>query len=65
MYAQSSDKHSLMDINRENDVPYFKRLPFLAIPNYTYDIFTVVGHRVSATFRPHRNDLGILYAFSM
>jgi len=55
---QKAGRKSLMDINREKDGIVSKETPNLAIPNLTYDIYSVTGQGVGGMYRPIRNDYG-------
>lgn len=55
--------HALLDFNRERDIPYRKgtNTPNIAIPTYTYDIFSISGEGTGGTFRAYRNDVGYVH----
>ncbi|MBF98205.1 MAG: hypothetical protein CMI36_04370 [Owenweeksia sp.] len=61
MYAhnRNSDK-DLIDFNREKDYAITKDAPYLALPNFSYDIYNVRAQGQSAMFRPRRSDFGVL-----
>lgn len=61
LYSEKADKFGLHDFNRENEGAYTKETPNLPITSYTYDIFSVSGQGLGGTFRPFRNDVGILH----
>ncbi len=61
MYAQNSNQESLMDINRENDGPYFRELPNLPVTAFTHDIYSVSGQGISGSYRPMRGDVGMVH----
>lgn len=54
------DPDGLMDFNREKDIPYHPNVPNIAIPNYTYDLFTLNQHKNGGQFRAYRQDFGLL-----
>lgn len=60
LYAQEgkNDKDGLLDFNRLNDGVYTPNSPTVAIPVYTYDIFSVSGEGTGGAFRVYRGDLG-------
>jgi hypothetical protein len=55
----------LLDFNRENDGAFTKNTPALAIPNLTYDLFSVSGHGVSGSYRAVRKDIGYVFDQAM
>lgn len=61
MYLQHSGDGSLMDMNRENDGPYYTELPSLPVPVLTFDEFNVSAHGTGGSFRPFRGDLGMIH----
>lgn len=54
---------TILDYNREKDITYREKpeLPNIAVPNYTYDIFTISGEGVGGNFRGYRSDIGFIY----
>lgn len=55
---------AILDYNREKDATYRDRDPQstnIAIPIYTYDVFTILGEGVSGSFRGYRSDVGYVY----
>lgn len=60
LYAQDGkkDKNGLLDFNRLNDGMYTPNSPTIAIPVYTYDVFSVSGEGTGGAFRVYRGDLG-------
>jgi len=63
MNADEGTKYnnSLMDFNRENDGVFTPSTPALAIPNFTYDVYSVMGQGASGSYRPFRSDIGYVY----
>jgi hypothetical protein len=63
MYAEDGQNNSdaLMDFNREKDGGYSKNTPGLAIPNFTYDLFSVTGQGTGGSYRPYRSDIGHVF----
>jgi hypothetical protein len=52
---------SMLDFNREKDLPSYSAnppTPNLAIPNYTYDLYSIGGEGTGGMFRPYRSDVG-------
>lgn len=60
MYSENASEESLRDFNREKPVALNKTVSNLSPINFTYDVFSVSGQGVSGTFRPFRNDIGLL-----
>lgn len=57
------DSRSLIDFNREKDIPFREKpaVPHIAIPSYTYDVFAMSGEGVGGTFRAYRGDIGYVH----
>lgn len=53
-----NSKDFVLDFNREKEGVVRENTNNLAIPNYTYDIYSVLGQGTGGTFRAHRNDAG-------
>ena len=53
---------ALMDFNREKELPYRENppVPHIAIPAYTYDVFTIAGEGTGGMFRAYRGDIGFI-----
>ena len=60
IYAEAAKEHDLKDFNREKEVVLNKTINNLPPANFTYDVFSVSGQGVSGSFRPFRNDVGVL-----
>jgi hypothetical protein len=56
---------ALLDFNREKEVGYRKTTPHIAIPSYTYDLFSITGEGTGGMFRAFRGDVGYIYDHSM
>ncbi|WP_217603523.1 PA14 domain-containing protein [Chitinophaga sp. GbtcB8] len=58
---------ALLDYNREKEIPYREKptLPNIAIPSYTYDVFSMSGEGTGGTFRAYRSDIGYVYDHHM
>lgn len=52
------NSNALMDFNRINDGVYTRSSPAIAVPVYTYDVFSVTGEGTGGSFRAYRGDLG-------
>ncbi|MBX3255773.1 MAG: hypothetical protein KF862_16685 [Chitinophagaceae bacterium] len=55
------DAGGLLDMNREKEV-YFnqKSTPHIAIPQYTYDVYSISGEGTGGMFRPYRSEAGYI-----
>jgi hypothetical protein len=53
---------SLTDFNREKELPYRENppVPHIAIPQYTYDVFSMSGEGNVGMFRAYRGDIGFI-----
>lgn len=53
---------SLTDYNREKEIPYREKpaIPHIAVPSYTYDVFSVSGEGTGGSFRAYRGDVGFI-----
>ncbi len=60
LYMQDAPATALKDFNREKSIALNKTISNLSPTNFTYDVFSVSGQGVSGTFRPFRNDIGVL-----
>lgn len=54
---------ALLDFNREKETVYREKpsLPNIAVPGYTYDVFSMSGEGTGGTFRAYRSDIGFVY----
>ena len=54
--------NALTDFNREKELPYRENppVPHIAVPAYTYDVFTVSGEGTGGMFRAYRGDIGFI-----
>lgn len=57
----NEDLNGLVDFNREKDISYHENVPAIAVPNMTYDVFTVNQPEMSNQFRAYRNNSKVLY----
>lgn len=58
-YQQANeDKKAMLDFNRLNDGVFSKNSPVIALPVYTYDVFSISGEGTGGSFRAYRGDLG-------
>ncbi|SFN33795.1 PA14 domain-containing protein [Chitinophaga sp. YR627] len=58
---------ALLDFNREKDMPYREKpeVPNIAVPSYTYDVFSMSGEGTGGMFRAYRGDIGFVYDHRM
>ena len=58
---------ALLDYNREKEMPYREKpaVPNIAVPSYTYDVFSISGEGSGGSFRAYRNDIGYVYDHEM
>lgn len=56
----------LMDFNREKEIAFREKpaVPNIAIPNFTYDLFSISGEGTGGMFRAYRGDIGYVYDHS-
>lgn len=57
----NNNKEALLDFNRLNDGVYTKYNPVIAMPNYTYDVFSISGQGIGGGFRAYRGDVGSVH----
>lgn len=55
-----NDKEAMLDFNREKEGSYSKNTPRLPLTNYTYDVLSASGQGMAGTYRPYRNDVGVM-----
>lgn len=59
----AGNNKALLDYNRENDGPFVDKItPAIAIPQYTYDVYTISAEGTGGAFRPYRSDAGFVYS---
>lgn len=52
----------VLDFNRQDDKEFnYKSTPHIAIPQYTYDAFSISGEGIGGSFRPYRGDVGYIF----
>ena len=61
LYMQDANTKSVTDFNREKDGLVRSRMPYLAMPNLTYDIYSVSGQGTGGMYRPFRHDVGMIH----
>lgn len=63
----ASNPISLLDFNRDKENVYREKfpLPNIAVPNYTYDIFSISGQGIGGSFRAYRSDIGYVFDHRM
>lgn len=50
---------ALLDVNREKETQFnASTSPLIAIPQYTYDLYSISGEGTGGMFRPYRGDVG-------
>lgn len=55
----NNNQRALLDYNREKELQFnYKSTPNIAIPQYTYDVYSVSGEGTGGTIRPYRGDVG-------
>lgn len=59
--ANGAGENVLMDFNRDKDVPYRATTPHIAVPSYTYDMYSINGEGIGGSFRPYRSDVGFVF----
>ncbi|MCH2044426.1 MAG: hypothetical protein MK212_09955, partial [Saprospiraceae bacterium] len=61
-YLQNATNvQTVTDFNREKDGSVGRHQRFLATPSLSYDIYSVAGQGIGATYRSHRGDYGFTY----
>ncbi len=61
-FSKAKQSRVLLDFNREKDIPFNeKSTPHIAIPQYTYDIFSMSGEGTGGMFRSYRGDVGFIH----
>ncbi len=65
--TNSTDRPNvLQDFNREKDIAINpKTTPHVAIPQYTYDVYSISGEGIGGMFRPYRGDVGYVRDYNM
>lgn len=56
-----NDLDAVLDFNRDNDRPYFKGVPAIAVPVITSDNYSVSNHEGVMQFKPYRSGTGIVF----
>lgn len=53
---------AMLDFNREKELTYRSSppTPHIAVPQYTYDIYSVTAEGTGGMFRPYRSDIGFV-----
>lgn len=61
-YSLANNKpDALLDVNREKETQFnAKTSPMIAIPQYTYDLYSISGEGTGGMFRPYRGDVGFV-----
>jgi hypothetical protein len=58
LQGAEKNKDALLDFNRANDGVYTPNSPTIAMPVYTYDVFSINGEGTGGSFRAYRGDVG-------
>jgi hypothetical protein len=58
LQGAEKNKDALLDFNRANDGVYTPNTPTIAMPVYTYDVFSINGEGTGGSFRAYRGDIG-------
>ncbi len=56
----NKDPKAMLDFNRLNDGVYTPNSPAIALPVYTYDIFSITGEGTGGSFRAYRGEVGYM-----
>ena len=60
--SKNNSDASLLDFNREKEVAFNnKTTPHIALPYYTYDVYTMTGEGITGSFRPYRGDASYVF----
>lgn len=57
----ATNNKALMDYNRERELPEKEDMKSLAVPSYTYDVFSISGEGTGGMFRAYRSDIGFVF----
>lgn len=62
-HNSTGNNGALLDFNREKEVPYRESppVPHIALPSYTYDVFSISGEGTGGSFRAYRGDIGYVH----
>lgn len=61
LHSGQNNEEALLDFSRENDGPYSKNTPALAVPILNFDLFNASGQGISGSYRPIRTDIGYVF----
>jgi len=57
----NGNNNALLDFNREKELQFnYQSTPHIAIPQYTYDVYSISGEGIGGTIRPYRGDAGYI-----
>ena len=59
--SEESSGNYMLDYRNGNNAPLAKDMKYMSYPQHTFDTYMALGHGVSGSFRPKRNDIGILH----
>ncbi len=59
----AKNRSSVLDFNREKELVYREKppTPHIAVPIYTYDVFSITGEGTGGMFRGYRGDIGFIH----
>lgn len=57
----ANTNNSLLDFSREKDGTMYKESTNLPVTSHNYDMYSVTSQGLSGGFRPHRNDIGVVF----
>ncbi|RAJ75639.1 PA14 domain-containing protein [Chitinophaga dinghuensis] len=60
MHQIDKGRNGLMDYGRERDIPVKEDNRNIALPYYSYDVFSISGEGSGGMFRAHRGDVGFV-----
>jgi hypothetical protein len=63
----AANESALLDFNREKEIVFREKpaVPNIAVPSYTYDVFSISGEGTGGNFRAYRNDIGYVFDHEM
>lgn len=59
--AKTAGDKVLLDFNRDKEVAFRNTTPHIAVPYYTYDLYSITGEGIGGSFRPYRSDIGYIF----
>lgn len=61
LYKGQNNPDALLDFNREKDGPISKYTSALPIPNYTFDVWTILGQGIGQSVRSHQSNTRFVF----